>query len=590
MHTERFNQLRKAALQDIFTKTRVIQVWRDIVRNQLRNMDIKDLYDHYDFNYNIEAHALYIRSEILSGNYKVSKPFIYKLEKKYGICRHLVIPQPLDALVLQVLVESLSPDILKRQSSKNVFYSRDKHRIKLPHEAWQDYWLTLKQQWQELQKKIYKFNEDKELLIVTDLSNYNDNSEVLIDLLFRIVEEISWRPDYLPYTNKGLPTSNLEAIRLLAHSFLYEIDEVTKVRSGDCFTRWMDDITIGVDTKKEAIELLSAISDMLKSRGLALNLAKTKIYNSDEAKFNFLIDENVYLDGLISLEKKDKNYNKITSEMARKFKALLKDTSPKSWDKVAKRYVSSFARFKSDKLLSKVASCYMDHPSLRPMLLYYLQSLGYKKRTSETVKTILDNLDVFDDVSLIQVCQLLTAWEIPIGDTSKQFLKEIDTVLTKKSFNIKRPSSFYALLHFKAKYSHPDELLSFLQKYKNLWGTDTFLRRQVTAVFSRLYKGNEQTVKPMLEAQLASGIPSTVTLANQIIQFAEADKIDFKLRSYLFTKSKQRPYPFSKFLVLCSSLNSESIRTNLEVKAKVLEYIKDPYYLKWLDQQYNISS
>ncbi len=246
MHTERFKQLRKDALSKLLGKTEVTKIWRNIVRNQLRSLDFKDLYDHYDFNYNIEERANAIRNELLSGTYRVSLPLIYRLEKKFGVCRHIVIPQPTDALVLQVLVENVAEQIVKHQPSENAFYSRDKHSIHKPHEA-SEYGLNFRQQWKKLQKEIYRFNDEKKLLIVTDLSNYYDTininelkkvflgyietNEVLVDVLFRVIEEISWKPDYLPYSGRGLPTSNLEAIRLLAHSFLFEIDEVLKKKT-----------------------------------------------------------------------------------------------------------------------------------------------------------------------------------------------------------------------------------------------------------------------------------------------------------------------------------------------------------------------
>jgi len=105
MHTERFRQLRKKELSGLLEKNAVSKIWRKIVRDQLRVTDIKDLYDHYDFNYNIEDRAVALKSDILDGTYKVSAPLIYRVEKKFGICRHLVIPQPVDALLLQLLVE-----------------------------------------------------------------------------------------------------------------------------------------------------------------------------------------------------------------------------------------------------------------------------------------------------------------------------------------------------------------------------------------------------------------------------------------------------------------------------------------------------
>jgi hypothetical protein len=85
-------------------------------------------------------------------------------------------------------------------------------------------------------------------LVVTDISNYYDSicvselrkvlsshtqiNEVLVDLIFNIIAGISWTPDYLPYTGKGLPVSNIEGIRLLAHSILFEIDRMIDKKLG----------------------------------------------------------------------------------------------------------------------------------------------------------------------------------------------------------------------------------------------------------------------------------------------------------------------------------------------------------------------
>ena len=604
MHTDRFRKLRKESLSNLFDKKEVSSVWRKIVRGQLRSLDFKDLYDHYDFNYNIEDRATAIRNEILNGTYRVSLPLIYRLEKKFGVCRHIVIPQPIDALVLQVLVESIAEQIIKHQPSDKSFYSRDKHNVGKPHDA-AEYGLSFRKQWKKLQKEIYRFNDEKKLLIVTDLSNYYDsisieelkkvflgyveNNEVLVDILFRVIEEISWKPDYLPYSGRGLPTSNLEAIRLLAHSFLFEIDEVLKQRTHDSFTRWMDDIVIGADSRKEAIELISSISDMLKSRGLALNLSKTAIYDSKEARYHFQIDENKYLDSLEGVKKGDANYNRITTELKKKFKKHFKDQGPKYWDKIAKRYITAFGKLESTKLLTEISWVYLNYPGLRPNLLYYLSKIGYKKQTAKKVKEILSNIDVFDDISLYQICSLITSWEIPINDASKEFLQDVNATLVSASFRSKNPADFYSVLWFKSKYDHSEELLKFIKKYQNLWQSDSFLRRQVTAVMGRLLITNSKEVESLLYTQVSSGVANTVSLANQIQRFSSIDSLDGKLRFYLFPKNMQRPYPLPKFMVLCSVLNSEKIRTDNDVRKSIKKHIKDPYYRKWLDAQYNVN-
>jgi hypothetical protein len=604
MHTERFDKLRKEALSKVFKTPTICNVWRNIVRTQLRHLDIKDIFDHYDFNYNIEERAQSIRSDILNGGYQVSLPLIYRIEKKFGICRHLIIPQPTDALALQVLVESVATKILDKQPSKNAFYSRDKHNVGKPHEAFGDYPMTAREKWKELQKKIYKFNEDKELIVVTDLTNYYDSisipelrkvslsyistDEVVLDLLFRIIEDISWKPDYLPYSGKGLPTSNLEAIRLLAHSFLFEIDAVISQKTDNCFTRWMDDIVIGVDNKKKAIEILSSISDMLKSRGLALNISKTDIYDTEKAIYNFQIDENKYLDGVRICPKNSPEYNARTSELKTRFKKHYRDRQPKYWDKVAKRYITAFSKFGSPKLLTELSEAYLNCPALRPNLLGYLFSLGYRKDTGAKVSEIIDQLDVFDDISLFQICDLLTKWEIPVNDLTKTFLTAMDNKIVSISFEKKQPLCFHSVLWFKAKYSHPDELLSFLLKFANIWQTNSFLRRQVTAVMARLLSTKRDVVEPLLKQQISSGISNTASVANQILAFARLSALDKKLSWYLFPRVKSKLYPLHKFLVLCSVLNSGVIRSNDTIKVMVRDHVQDPYYRKWLDQQFNI--
>lgn len=608
MQTERFNQIRREELRKVFDEKRMAKIWRDIVRSQLRTQDIKDLYDCYDLNFNIEERVSAIRSTILKGSYKASSPLIYRLEKKYGICRHMVIPQPADALVLQVLAETIADNILKKQPSKKAFYSRARHNVKKVDEI-TSYGLTLKQQWVDLQKTIYEFSEEKELLVVTDLSNYYDSinvtelhkvtdilagvDEVVVDLLFGIIQDISWKPDYMPYSGKGIPTTGLEAVRLLAHSFLFEIDAVIKAKTKDNFARWMDDIVIGVDSEKEAKEVISATSDMLKSRGLALNMAKTKVINKEGAQLDFQFKQNDYLTSATEQAKAVKvgtqKYKKLADDLFENFKNHLKDTRPKYWDKIAKRYVTCFSILESEKILALSVDLYINIPSLRKNLILYFTNLGYKKRTADVVLKIVKNLDVFDDTSLYEICTLISYWDIPVKESSKIFLKNFKNEITKISFNEAKPSHFYSVIWFMSKYSDPAELLSFLKKYENIWRTEPFLRRQVTAVLSRLYVVDEEGIVKILDSLIATGDESTVSLALQIKRFAKAEKLSSRLYPYLFPKNRHRIYPHSKFMVLCSVLNSKEIRSREDITSRIFDQIKDRYYLKILKDDYGLS-
>lgn len=604
MLTDRFHQIRKEELENLFSKKNISEVWRKIVRDQLRRVDILDAFDYYDFNYNIDERALLLRTVLLNGNYQPSQPLIYRIEKKLGICRHLVIPHPLDALVLQVITENISQQILNNQPSENSYYSRDKHNLRKPHEI-DEYGYHWRRLWKRMQKQIYQFKEEKELIIVTDLSNYYDSiyipelrkvisgfidkKESVLDILFKIIERISWLPDYLPYTGRGLPTTNLEGVRLLAHSFVFEIDEVLKNKSNESFTRWMDDIIIGVNSRTEAVNVLSSTSDMLKSRGLALNLKKTNIYSSNEAEFHFQIEENQYLDS-IDFDYHIKNgIRKIGNELSSRFtKHLKNNSSAKYSEKITKRYITSFAKLESKQLLKRVPILFNEIPGVRGNLLYYLSSLGFSKRTSEIVLNILKELKLHDDISLFNVCKLVTDWEIPITKEADEFI--IAFIKQVKSFSIhrKQPFDFYCLIWVKTKYVHPEELLKFITEYDYIWKTHPFLRRQVTSIMSRLLNYRKEEITKFLQSQIATSEPQVVSVANSILEFSKINTVEQKVKMYLFPQNKYRTYPYQKFLVLCSFLNSEVYSKNDDIKKKVLENISDPYYLKWLDYQYNI--
>ncbi|MCS4162946.1 RNA-directed DNA polymerase [Sphingobacterium sp. BIGb0116] len=602
MLTDRFEELRKKSLKRIFETQNITRVWRDTVRGQLRNLDFQDYFDNYDLNFNIDNRSKVLQNEILKGNYKTSNPLIYKLEKKLGICRHVVIPNAIDALVLQVLIEDIAEEILNKQPSKNSFYSRDKHAKPNPLGIFDSN--DFKALWKRMQKEIYKFQEQRELIVVTDLSNYYDTihvkelkkvlssycriDEVLLDLLFKIIEDISWRPDYLPYSFRGLPTTNIEGVRLLAHSFMFEIDDILKIKSGESFTRWMDDITFAVDDKKEAVKIINSISDLLKSRGLALNISKTKIFSKDQASQEFLIDENKYID---NCEKIISIGSKVSIEdIVSKFREhLTKNTDKKYFDKVTKRYLTLISKVNSEWGYEFLEVLYLEYPQLRSHILLFLGNNGYNKMGADVITKIISKIEVFDDISLHHITKLICQWEIKnvADDTSfiNGILERIEAIFKSNKIIM----NYLSVLMFKTKYSHAEDLFNFIVYWKAIWEDHTYGRRQVMACLARLINTqyNDKVIK-IIHSNISSGILSVITICTQIIEFSQIRNIERKMLLYLFPTNKPKAYPFYKFLVLCSVLNSEPVRKNKQLNSSIKEHITDPFYLKWIEDHYNI--
>lgn len=599
--TARFHINRKKILSKVFAKNAVVEFWKKEVRYQMRNLDIKDLHDYYDFNIYIEDKVDSIRNEIINGKYSPSKPLIYKLEKKYGISRHMMIPSPSDALVFQTISNEIGKLLKTSSPSAKAFFSRDKSYLKLPHQYSKDsdeIWPIL---WKKFQENIFQFSKAYKYLVVTDIATYFDNiglrelrhvissriktDEAVLDLLFVLVETLSWKPDYLPNSLKGLPTINIESPRLLAHIFLFEVDDILKKETNNSFVRWMDDINFGVDTEQKACMILSDINDVLKSRGLALNLAKTKIYSAEEAENHFLFKENKYLD---TFQKKllSGKYTKgqLSYELEQKYLKHCKNRELRNWDKVTKRFFTMEGKIKSQRFLKYSYDLFKARPGLRSNILYYFLSLGYRLETFQMIIKIIKEIDRYDDVTLFAICQLLTDWTIPVNKISTRHLQKIETELLKFT----TPFEFYCYLWFAAKYSHPKNILSTILTNRKIWNNDPFLSRQITSIIPRLFPVLKNESIELLSDQIKKGISDVTSVAVNISFLLKIKKYPPGLEMYLFPTKPQIRYPLEKYLILITIMNSTPFGKDKSFIKKVKKHIKDPYYQHWLSMYFSI--
>jgi hypothetical protein len=169
---------------------------------------------------------------------------------------------------------------------------------------------------------------------------------VLLDFFFMMLEGLSWRPDYLPSSNRGLPQVKFDAPRLLAHAFLFEVDAYLKEKTNDRFLRWVDDITIPIDSTSQAAEFIHGVDELLMTRGLRLNSGKTITLPAREAAEYLQRDENIFLDIFEGRIKRVKHSGgNLADEAARlqaRFAAFEQKRRFGHWDKVLKRYLSNF--------------------------------------------------------------------------------------------------------------------------------------------------------------------------------------------------------------------------------------------------------
>jgi hypothetical protein len=307
-------RLRQNELSSIFTAGNVKITWKKIVRDALKNQQLRDPVEFLDFNIGIAAIAEKIVLRVTSGNYVPIPPKRILLEKSKGLCRQVVVPHPYDCLVMQCLSYNLHLNLRSHappHTHKNAFFQPERGFNSRKRNEYGGV-----QAWLNFKKEILSFAKTRRYLVVTDIANYHDfvsythlrnilanylpeQKEAALDLMLNVLEGMLWQPDYMPRSDIGMPQIHLDAPRLLAHTFLYELDAFLAGVVNADYARYMDDIDVGVDDLETAKKILRDIDLTLQTRQVRLNSGKTKILKDSEINEHFKVSENLLLDNLL---------------------------------------------------------------------------------------------------------------------------------------------------------------------------------------------------------------------------------------------------------------------------------------------------
>jgi hypothetical protein len=288
MKSPRFD-IRAVPLRQIFSPQNLDKVWREKVRIAMRAQFLNDGLEYFYFHTFRQIECRKLSLLIMEGNYVPERAQRILVEKSKGLCRQLVIPSARDALVLQCLSDALYQEIRQRAPTNRAFFEPKEHRFSTGRSAYETF-----AAWLNFQRELFSFSKTRNFIIVTDIANYYDSisythlrntisgivgvAEPVLDMLIYVLSNLLWQPDYMPRVEIGLPQINLDAPRLLAHCFLYDLDAFLASDSSRDFVRFMDDIDIGVDTIAAAKEVLKSVDLVLQTKQIRLNSGKTMIY------------------------------------------------------------------------------------------------------------------------------------------------------------------------------------------------------------------------------------------------------------------------------------------------------------------------
>ena len=178
----------------------------------------------------------------------------------------------------------------------------------------------------------------------------------------------------------------------------------------------MDDINFGVPDRRSANVILGQINDVLKSRGLALNLSKTEVMTSKEAEFHFMFLENLRLSNIQTRARKLKSQTakrKLARKVQGELANHLKNCESKNKDKVTKRFLTTLGLLAIPAALIEVKAIYVSQPVLRASVLNYLSKLPFSKPVAKIFLTLLNETDLYDDAARFGLVAAVVDWDVP---------------------------------------------------------------------------------------------------------------------------------------------------------------------------------
>jgi hypothetical protein len=262
----------------------------------------------------------------------------------------------------------------------------------------------------------------------------------ILDMLIYTLSGLLWQPDYMPHVDVGLPQINLDAPRILAHCFLYELDRYIVSTFGSDYVRFMDDIDIGVASVQEAKEVLKCVDLVLHTRQIRLNSGKTRILTNSEAVRHFCVRENRLLDILGQRVDAYAKAGRSLGPQRRRVAWLLhrwgreKRFDQVSGEKVLKRLLSMASKLDADVDEQLVIECVHERPSCREAIFRLLTRRPFEAASRRIVTNFMTSGMICDDITLLHIAYCVV--EAPANDASsaRKSAREVSKMIGGNSF------------------------------------------------------------------------------------------------------------------------------------------------------------
>jgi hypothetical protein len=588
--------IKQSDIKEVINVSRLKSRWKEKVRDAMRTQPIPDPVEHLDFHITLDGSCTSIAADVCSGTYIPHTPIRLLAEKSKGLCRQLVIPTVKDALILQTLSDALWGELKTKAPSSKAYYAPNDHGFSKQIHGVTDEYGPIKV-WLKFQETIFNFTKTYKYIVVTDIANYYDfisydhlrhiladlsiAREHSLDLLIFTLSHMLWQPDYMPRVQIGLPQMNLDGARLLAHCFLFDIDKLLESTPFVDFTRYMDDIDIGVDTISAAKQVLRDLDLALQTRQIRLNSGKTKILDEEKALRHFCIRENALLDSFeLHIERRRKLMlsTRFSKMMLTKSISVGLDRSlfaEGNGEKILKRCIN-FARGYHAEITNKDVSKVMFlWPTSRETMLRWWQHSDQPINGPALISDFVSSGEIVDDITYIYIATALVNANLPASVMTDMLIKEICD-----HFDSKKKWGLYASLWIYSKYGTDSQLLRLIDKHHNIWSTTEPLSRLVAGLYPRMINTNSFTTFEAIVKKLTNPWLRTVSDFHKSL----STKVEGYTSVAKFIEAQNPSLPnkisHSKFLMLLSLSYNQEIAPTAISKLKAIHSfaLKDSYY------------
>jgi hypothetical protein len=266
----------------------------------------------------------------------------------------------------------------------------------------------------------------------------------------------------MPFRSTGLPQIDIDAPRLLAHAYLFELDAFVERSNQKRYARFMDDIDAGVDTIAAAKTLLRDIDLVLQSRNLRLNSGKTKIMSIAEATRHFCIKENNAIDRIENRMVKLTGA-KIERAGQRLSRTMLSMTANKKFDygnseKILKRLIGLLNKAKEQIPLAVFRDAVFRRPNVREAAFNNIALTGFTKAHFQIVIEYYKLGLVCDDAFQMRFVKALVHGKIVYDGSETDSLKSVFGAMDKTSL-----CGLHSTLWFLSRYGTVETFLRFAE-------------------------------------------------------------------------------------------------------------------------------